>query len=205
MTSPFGVSICSCVCKLNHFYVSSMIFVIFFLQILSYNSRHTDGQEKTSMPPPPTPSHGQRPPPLNLQAAQAASGASTGPQTPGTPTRPPATPPAVPGTPTSTASSETSQTPTRTSAVPSTPSTPGSSTHPLLVAKLRLEQPAEEKPKMYVPSGSGHYGTCTVSDCRSLVKTVVCGVKTITWGISSCKGTGGELFSVGVLLLTVIA
>ncbi|XP_071811547.1 transformation/transcription domain-associated protein-like isoform X3 [Apostichopus japonicus] len=152
--------------------------------------RHTDGQEKTSMPPPPTPSHGQRPPPLNLQAAQAASGASTGPQTPGTPTRPPATPPAVPGTPTSTASSETPQTPSRTAAAPSTPSTPGSSTHPLLVAKLRLEQPAEEKPKMYVPSGSGHYGTCTVSDCRSLVKTVVCGVKTITWGISSCKGTG---------------
>ncbi|PIK62231.1 putative transformation/transcription domain-associated protein [Apostichopus japonicus] len=86
--------------------------------------------------------------------------------------------------------SETPQTPSRTAAAPSTPSTPGSSTHPLLVAKLRLEQPAEEKPKMYVPSGSGHYGTCTVSDCRSLVKTVVCGVKTITWGISSCKGTG---------------
>lgn len=34
--------------------------------------------------------------------------------------------------------------------------------------------------------------TFQVSDCRSLVKTLVCGVKTITWGITSCKAPGGE-------------
>ncbi|KAL0179713.1 hypothetical protein M9458_025155, partial [Cirrhinus mrigala] len=32
--------------------------------------------------------------------------------------------------------------------------------------------------------------TFQVSDCRSLVKTLVCGVKTITWGITSCKAPG---------------
>ncbi|KAH6938472.1 hypothetical protein HPB50_009619 [Hyalomma asiaticum] len=30
----------------------------------------------------------------------------------------------------------------------------------------------------------------TVADCRSLVKTLVCGVKTITWGIGTCKMPG---------------
>ncbi|KAL5007444.1 hypothetical protein ScPMuIL_016250 [Solemya velum] len=30
----------------------------------------------------------------------------------------------------------------------------------------------------------------SVTDCRSLVKTLVCGVKTITWGILPCKGAG---------------
>ena len=29
--------------------------------------------------------------------------------------------------------------------------------------------------------------TCSVADCRSLVKTLVSGVKTITWGAASCK------------------
>lgn len=39
--------------------------------------------------------------------------------------------------------------------------------------------------------------TFQVTDCRSLVKTLVCGVKTITWGITSCKAPGGNLlFSV---------
>ncbi|XP_064456550.1 transformation/transcription domain-associated protein-like isoform X2 [Ornithodoros turicata] len=33
----------------------------------------------------------------------------------------------------------------------------------------------------------------TVSDCRSLVKTLVCGVKTITWGIGTCRVPGGSL------------
>lgn len=35
--------------------------------------------------------------------------------------------------------------------------------------------------------------TFQVSDCRSLVKTLVCGVKTITWGITSCKAPGGKM------------
>ncbi|RWS15188.1 transformation/transcription domain-associated protein-like protein [Dinothrombium tinctorium] len=43
----------------------------------------------------------------------------------------------------------------------------------------------EDKPKFgFPPSPSVNY---TVADCRSLVKTLVCGVKTITWGIPSCK------------------
>ena len=33
------------------------------------------------------------------------------------------------------------------------------------------------------------YNTYSVVDCRSLVKTLVCGVKTITWGIVNCKAT----------------
>ncbi|XP_072415930.1 transformation/transcription domain-associated protein isoform X1 [Chiloscyllium punctatum] len=36
--------------------------------------------------------------------------------------------------------------------------------------------------------------TFQVSDCRSLVKTLVCGVKTITWGITSCKAPGEASF-----------
>ncbi|XP_067100393.1 transformation/transcription domain-associated protein isoform X3 [Osmerus mordax] len=36
--------------------------------------------------------------------------------------------------------------------------------------------------------------TFLVSDCRSLVKTLVCGVKTITWGITSCKAPGEAQF-----------
>ena len=27
----------------------------------------------------------------------------------------------------------------------------------------------------------------TVADCRGLVKTLVCGMKTITWGVGACK------------------
>ncbi|XP_033731686.1 transformation/transcription domain-associated protein-like, partial [Pecten maximus] len=34
------------------------------------------------------------------------------------------------------------------------------------------------------------YTTYSVTDCRGLVKTLVCGVKTITWGIVSCKAAG---------------
>lgn len=31
-----------------------------------------------------------------------------------------------------------------------------------------------------------------MTDCRSLVKTLVCGAKTITWGIASCKSANTE-------------
>ena len=38
--------------------------------------------------------------------------------------------------------------------------------------------------------------TCSVADCRSLVKTLVSGVKTITWGAASCKAPNvGELYT----------
>ena len=30
----------------------------------------------------------------------------------------------------------------------------------------------------------------SVSDCRGIVKTLVCGMKTITWGAGSCKIPG---------------
>ncbi|GAB6032800.1 hypothetical protein CHUAL_012003 [Chamberlinius hualienensis] len=36
-------------------------------------------------------------------------------------------------------------------------------------------------------------GSYTVADCRSLVKTLVCGVKTITWGIVNCKTQEGTV------------
>ncbi|EPQ15807.1 Transformation/transcription domain-associated protein [Myotis brandtii] len=36
--------------------------------------------------------------------------------------------------------------------------------------------------------------TFQVTDCRRLVKTLVCGVKTITWGITSCKAPGEAQF-----------
>ncbi|RWS22181.1 transformation/transcription domain-associated protein-like protein, partial [Leptotrombidium deliense] len=46
----------------------------------------------------------------------------------------------------------------------------------------------EDKPKFgFPPSPSINY---SVTDCRSLVKTLVCGVKSITWGIPSCKPGG---------------
>ena len=31
----------------------------------------------------------------------------------------------------------------------------------------------------------------TVADCRGLVKTLVCGMKTITWGVGACKTSAG--------------
>ena len=51
------------------------------------------------------------------------------------------------------------------------------STHsiPLYVIQTRIGQMASQTPNY------------TVTDCRSLVKTLVSGVKTITWGTSSCK------------------
>ncbi|XP_033101198.1 transformation/transcription domain-associated protein-like isoform X1 [Anneissia japonica] len=50
----------------------------------------------------------------------------------------------------------------------------------------------EVKPKTYLPTNSAQHNNYTVTDCRNLVKTVICGVKTITWGVSSCKSGGAE-------------
>jgi transformation/transcription domain-associated protein len=42
----------------------------------------------------------------------------------------------------------------------------------------------EKKMKFgFPPSQSANY---SIADCRSLVKTLVCGVKTITWGCTRC-------------------
>ena len=46
-------------------------------------------------------------------------------------------------------------------------------------------QQKEEKSKFGFPQNSNY----NVADYRSLVKTLVCGVKTITWGCSACKSS----------------
>ena len=33
----------------------------------------------------------------------------------------------------------------------------------------------------------------SVTDCRTMVKTLVCGMKTITWGAGSCKVPGSSI------------
>ena len=41
-------------------------------------------------------------------------------------------------------------------------------------------------------SGSSSKDNLSVADYREMVKTLVCGVKTITWGAGSCKLSGGN-------------
>lgn len=48
----------------------------------------------------------------------------------------------------------------------------------------------EEKSKFGFPQNLNY----NVADYRSLVKTLVCGVKTITWGCSACKVRKYNLF-----------
>ncbi|XP_054724829.1 transformation/transcription domain-associated protein-like [Uloborus diversus] len=43
----------------------------------------------------------------------------------------------------------------------------------------------EEKTKFGFPAS--HAAAYSIADCRSLVKTLVCGVKTVTWGVTACK------------------
>lgn len=79
--------------------------------------------------------------------------------------------PGVPATPT----------PSTTPAIPPpAPATPVATAPP--PPPTPFDRPGEKEDKQ----------TFQVSDCRSLVKTLVCGVKTITWGITSCKAPGGE-------------
>ncbi|XP_060883442.1 transformation/transcription domain-associated protein isoform X2 [Labrus mixtus] len=81
--------------------------------------------------------------------------------------------PGVPATPT----------PSTTPALPPpAPPTPVPSAPPSQAASF--DRPGEKEDKQ----------TFQVSDCRSLVKTLVCGVKTITWGITSCKAPGEAQF-----------
>ncbi|XP_034049033.1 transformation/transcription domain-associated protein isoform X2 [Thalassophryne amazonica] len=81
--------------------------------------------------------------------------------------------PGVPATPTpsTTPALPPPAPPTPVATVPPPPSTP-------------FDRPGEKEDKQ----------TFQVSDCRSLVKTLVCGVKTITWGITSCKAPGEAQF-----------
>lgn len=79
--------------------------------------------------------------------------------------------PGVPATPTPPANPAIPP-PAPPTPVPAAPTQPGTA----------FDRPGEKEDKQ----------TFQVSDCRSLVKTLVCGVKTITWGITSCKAPGGE-------------
>ncbi|CAH0749160.1 unnamed protein product [Diatraea saccharalis] len=77
---------------------------------------------------------------------------------------------------------------------PSTPTTPAPNT-PAVEVKMEEEKPTpdfldsiskpEEKSKIGFPSSQ--MNNLNVGDYRTLVKTLVCGVKTITWGCASCK------------------
>ncbi|XP_013181191.1 PREDICTED: transformation/transcription domain-associated protein [Papilio xuthus] len=90
---------------------------------------------------------------------------------------------------------------------PSTPTTPApaastSTTVATTEVKLDEEKPSpdyfdsinkpEEKSKIGFPNS--YLNNLNVGDYRTLVKTLVCGAKTITWGCASCKqaNTGGE-------------
>ncbi|BFZ01386.1 hypothetical protein BsWGS_04423 [Bradybaena similaris] len=48
----------------------------------------------------------------------------------------------------------------------------------------------EDKPMMKFGAIPNHNSPYSVSECRSLMKTLVCGVKTITWGTLNCKAQG---------------
>ncbi|XP_067286734.1 transformation/transcription domain-associated protein isoform X4 [Pseudorasbora parva] len=81
-------------------------------------------------------------------------------------------------------------------ALPGVPATP-------TVATPALPPPAPPTPVTPAPPPATPFDrpgekedkqTFQVSDCRSLVKTLVCGVKTITWGITSCKAPGEAQF-----------
>ncbi|XP_035260572.1 transformation/transcription domain-associated protein isoform X2 [Anguilla anguilla] len=81
-------------------------------------------------------------------------------------------------------------------ALPGVPATPTSTTP-------ALPPPAPPTPVTPAPAPATSFDrqgekedkqTFQVSDCRSLVKTLVCGVKTITWGITSCKAPGEAQF-----------
>jgi hypothetical protein len=56
------------------------------------------------------------------------------------------------------------------------------------LASTQGAQPKEEKSKFGFPQNNNY----NVADYRSLVKTLVCGVKTITWGCSACKSSTGH-------------
>ncbi|XP_038044323.1 transformation/transcription domain-associated protein-like isoform X2 [Patiria miniata] len=120
----------------------------------------------------PISSFGSKPPPLTLIIPAAPPTPSTpAPSTPGL--LPPPPTPSVPPTPT-------------VPSTPAIPSTPGPGMLPL--SSLFPDKDKDDsKAKTYVPSSFSQYSNYSVTDCRNLVKTVVCGVKTITWGVSACK------------------
>ncbi|XP_076025723.1 transformation/transcription domain-associated protein isoform X2 [Genypterus blacodes] len=85
-----------------------------------------------------------------------------------------------------------------TAALPGVPATPTPSTTPAIPPPAPpTPVPAAPPPPTTSFDRQGEKEdkqTFQVSDCRSLVKTLVCGVKTITWGITSCKAPGEAQF-----------
>ncbi|XP_022060600.1 transformation/transcription domain-associated protein isoform X2 [Acanthochromis polyacanthus] len=83
-------------------------------------------------------------------------------------------------------------------ALPGVPATPTPSTTPALPPPAPptpvTAAPAPPATPFDRPGEKEDKQTFQVSDCRSLVKTLVCGVKTITWGITSCKAPGEAQF-----------
>lgn len=82
--------------------------------------------------------------------------------------------------------------------LPGVPATPTPSTTPALPPPVAPPPVAAAAPPLATPferpGEKEDKQTFQVSDCRSLVKTLVCGVKTITWGITSCKAPGEAQF-----------
>ncbi|XP_060810438.1 transcription-associated protein 1 isoform X2 [Amyelois transitella] len=86
-----------------------------------------------------------------------------------------------------------------TTTTPNTPTTPAPSTS---TAEVKVEEEKfspdfldsttkpEDKSKIGFPASQ--MNNLNVGDYRTLVKTLVCGVKTITWGCASCKTTNAE-------------
>ncbi|XP_051273422.1 transformation/transcription domain-associated protein isoform X2 [Dicentrarchus labrax] len=83
-------------------------------------------------------------------------------------------------------------------ALPGVPATPTPSTTPAIPPPAPPTPVATAPPPPATPfdrpGEKEDKQTFQVSDCRSLVKTLVCGVKTITWGITSCKAPGEAQF-----------
>ncbi|XP_077481952.1 transformation/transcription domain-associated protein-like isoform X1 [Stigmatopora argus] len=82
--------------------------------------------------------------------------------------------------------------------LPGVPATPTPSTTPAILPPVPpTPVPSAPQPPAAALDRQGEKEdkqTFQVSDCRSLVKTLVCGVKTITWGITSCKAPGEAQF-----------
>ena len=74
--------------------------------------------------------------------------------------------------------------------VPPSSSPPGSvevKTEETRASLLLLDTSRDEKEKMMKSAARIPGPVFSITECRSLVKTLVCGVKTITWGCAACK------------------
>ncbi|XP_074624680.1 transformation/transcription domain-associated protein-like isoform X2 [Acropora palmata] len=102
----------------------------------------------------------------------------------------------------STASSSVTPPSVSSSTVPERNSMPSTSTGPSststapsgeLQSLEKQDQDQAKKTTASSPAGRSPTNTFSVPDCRSMVKTLVCGVKTITWGAGSCKVSGTDV------------